>query len=186
MFDCNIKFKTKIFSNVYKKSKELSLHLRFIKDTFSRKSDFSKSNNVMLGFLKPNVSLVRSLSQLTFLAFCRALWEQAQHSSIQAFLQVYTVTRNLNCITIHTGCYRRDLPHFKSPGGDTIGSKVNGFMLVISWFACVFFRIAKEFFLLTATNCRILKLPHTCWMFLCNFKKELRLTTTTIFWVLKV
>lgn len=101
----------------------------------------------MLGFLKPNVSLVRSLSQLTFLAFCRALWEQAQHSSIQAFIQVYTVTRNLNCITIHTGWYRRDLPHFKSPGGDTIGSKVNGFILVLSWFAFVCFWIAKEFFL---------------------------------------
>lgn len=118
----------------------------------------------MLGFLKPNVSLVRSLSQLTFLAFCRALWEQAQHSSIQAFIQVYTVTRNLNCISIHTGCYRRDLPQFKSPGGNTIGSKVNGF-------ACVCFWIAKEFFVLTFTNCRILKLPRTCWMFYAFLKR---------------
>lgn len=125
----------------------------------------------MLGFLKPNVSLVRSLSQLTFLAFCRALWEQAQHSSIQAFVHVYTVTRSLNSITIHTGCYRRDLPHFKSPGEDTIESKVNGFILVLSWFANVCFWIAKEFFLLKATNCRILKLPNTCWMLLCIFKK---------------
>lgn len=118
----------------------------------------------MLGFLKPNVSLVRSLSQLTFLAFCRALWEQAQHSSIQAFIQVYTATRNLNSTTIHTGCYRRDLPHFKSPGGDNIGSKVNGFILVLSWFACVCFLDCQRS-LLTITNCRILKLPHTCWMF---------------------
>lgn len=119
----------------------------------------------MLGFLKPNVSLVRSLSQLTFLAFCRALWEQAQHSSVQAFIQVYTVTRNLNCNTIHTGCYRSDLPHFKSPGGDTIGSKVNGFTLILSCFAYVCFWIAQRIFLLTTTNCRILKLPHTFWMF---------------------